>query len=135
MDLLARREFARQELVRKLSPRVDDLELMESAIARLVEEGLLCDDRYTEAYTRSRWRKGFGPVRIALELRERGVSEGLILKHVDNGADIWFTLIAEVSVKKYGATPLDTPADKARRVRFYQHRGFDFDHIYSVLDA
>ncbi|PCI46211.1 MAG: hypothetical protein COB51_07590 [Moraxellaceae bacterium] len=134
MDMLARREFARQELIRKLAPRVEALELMESVVAKLIEEGLLCDDRYTEAYTRSRWRKGFGPVRIALELREKGVSEELILKHINNNDDRWFALIAHVAKKKYGYAPLDDPADKAKRVRFYQYRGFNFDHINSIIE-
>lgn len=135
MDMLARREFARQELVRKLSLKVEDLELMDAVIVKLVDEGLLCDERYTEAYTRSRWRKGFGPVRIARELREKGVSEGLILKHVDKNDDLWFSLIAQVAQKKYGNLSLDDPAEKARRVRFYQHRGFSFDHINSVIEV
>ena len=99
MDMLARREFGRQELVRKLAPKVEAPELMESVVAKLVDEGLLCDDRYTEAYTRSRWRKGFGPVRIALELREKGVSEDLISKHIKNNDDLWFALIAQVAKK------------------------------------
>lgn len=135
MDMLARREFGRQELVRKLAPKVEAPELMESVVAKLVDEGLLCDDRYSEAYTRSRWRKGFGPVRIALELREKGVSEDLISKHIKNNDDLWFALIAQVAKKKYSYALSDDPADKAKRVRFYQYRGFNFDHINSIIET
>ena len=53
-------------------------EEIDAAIKQLKEEGLQSDQRFTEAYIRMRARRGFGPQRIELELRERGIEDEMI---------------------------------------------------------
>ena len=48
MDLLARREHGRVELTRKLRQRGADPEMIDAALDRLTEEGLLSESRYLE---------------------------------------------------------------------------------------
>ena len=60
MDLLARREHGRVELARKLRRRGASAELIEAALDRLCEEGLLSDARFLEAFVHSRARAGGG---------------------------------------------------------------------------
>ena len=73
MDLLARREHGRVELSRKLQRKGAPAELIESALDRLADEGLLNEGRYLDAYVASRARAGYGPLRIREELAQRGL--------------------------------------------------------------
>ena len=53
MDLLARREHGRVELTRKLRQRGAPQELIDGALGRLAEEGLLSESRYLETFVAS----------------------------------------------------------------------------------
>ena len=68
MDLLARREHGRAELTRKLRQRGAPAELIEAALERLADEGLLSESRYIESFIRGRASSGYGPLRIREEL-------------------------------------------------------------------
>src|SRR3990167_2544794 len=74
MDLLARREHGRVELTRKLRQRGAPVELIDAALERLVQEGLLSEARYLESFVGYRARAGYGPLRIREELIQRGLS-------------------------------------------------------------
>src|SRR5690554_8208103 len=87
MNLLARREHGYVELVRKLQQRGADTELVELELQRLVEEGLLSEERYLESYIRSRANAGRGPMRIREELLCRGLERSGIDRAL-NEADI-----------------------------------------------
>ena len=73
MDLLARREHGRVELTRKLRQRGAEPEMIETALDRLTEEGLLSESRYLESFVSYRARSGYGPARIREELSQRGL--------------------------------------------------------------
>ena len=73
MDLLARREHGRVELTRKLRQRGAEAELIETALDRLTEEGLLSEARYLESFVSYRARSGYGTLRIREELSQRGL--------------------------------------------------------------
>lgn len=73
MDLLARREHGRVELTRKLRQRGAEPEMIETALDRLTEEGLLSEARYLESFVSYRARSGYGPARIREELSQRGL--------------------------------------------------------------
>ena len=76
MDLLARREHGRVELTRKLRSRGAADELIDAALDRLAQEGLLSEARYLEAFVSYKARAGYGPLRIREELTQRGLSRG-----------------------------------------------------------
>ncbi|MDG1206617.1 MAG: regulatory protein RecX [Pseudomonadales bacterium] len=140
MDLLARREHALVELVRKLEKRfnkpwlelpnadVSLTEMIQVEVERLRAQGLQSDARLTEAFIRARSNRGQGPVKIRMELRGKGVSDELIQSGFDTCEVDWFDLVAVVALKKFGDTPLDAKG-LAKRSRFLQQRGFSFDHI------
>lgn len=135
MNALARREHARAELERKLQGKPGACpELVTQVLDRLAEQGLQCDGRFAEAFCRSRYQRGHGPVRIAGELRQRGVNE----RHIERGlaeleAD-WFDLARSVIVRRFGENPPEDYKDKARRMRFLQYRGFDQEQIRHALE-
>ncbi len=133
MDLLARRDYARRELHRKLSPRVDHHDLLNSVLDQLVVDGLQNDRRFAEAYTRFRRLKGIGPVRIKAELRKKGISENLLAQIVDKGDPCWLETAKTILQKKYGEAAPISATDKAKRMRFLSYRGFEYDHIEAVI--
>ena len=100
---------------------------MELEIQKLEDEGLLSDERFAESYMHSRKRKGFGPLRIKNELRERGVSDSISRSLVDS--EDW-SLLAHESLQKKAGGSLPDERDKILKLkRFLNYRGFDFSDI------
>ena len=130
MRLLAMREHSRFELRNKLK-RAHAAADIEQALKSLSEQGLQSDERYTELYVELRRNKGYGPLRIRSELREKGVEEALIDTHVDGNDAGWRSLLLQVARKKYGEQPPFDKNDLARRGRFLSSRGFP-SHLISA---
>ncbi|MHA7815526.1 MAG: regulatory protein RecX [Pseudohaliea sp.] len=124
MDLLARREHSRQELLRKLGRRFAP-QVLEAALAQLARDGLQSDVRFAEAYVRQRSERGYGPLRLVRELRERGVDSVLADRAVAGADCDWSRLARRVAEKKFGPAPPEDRKELARRLRFLHYRGFD----------
>jgi regulatory protein len=133
MDLLARREHAAAELRRKLEAKGNPASAVATVVAELQHEGLVDDARFAEAFVRYRSNSGHGPLRIQLELRERGVSDGLAAASVDCADPQWLTLAAQVRSKRFGTAPPQDYQERARQARFLQYRGFTGDQTRRVL--
>lgn len=132
MDLLVRREHGRVELSRKLRLRGASHELIEPALERLAEEGLLSDARYLESYVRMRANAGYGPLRIREELNQRGLARDEIEQALrDSGYD-WAEQLQDVWSRKFGAFP-DDLRERARQGRFLSYRGYPLDLISRLL--
>jgi regulatory protein len=132
--LLANREHSRAELCRKLGRRFPDA-LLHQVLDSLEQRGLLSDARFAEQYIESRMLRGYGPVRIAHELRERGVSEaeaGLAMEQADID---WHELLQQVSRRKFGDSAPKDYKESAKRARFLQYRGFPADWIRELFRA
>ena len=135
MDYLARREHGRVELLNKVRKFGFDANIAEDAIAQLVEDGLQSDQRFVDAFVRSRVNQGKGPARIRADLRERGINDIVVDDGLLDAKQDWYELASEVRVKKFGASrPVDFK-DKARQMRFLQSRGFEPDHIQAAVSA
>ena len=132
MRLLATREHTRAELVRKLGSRFPAA-LLESVLEGLAERNLQSDVRYAEQYVAMRIRKGYGPVRIRNELRERGVNATLIATTLEEAGADWFELMREAHDRKYGRGLPSDRKEQARRARFLEYRGFSSDQIRGLL--
>ena len=87
MDFLARREYGQVELVKKLAGKGYDRKIAEQAVVKLSAEGLQCDQRFAESFVQSRINQGKGPVRIRLDLSQRGVADAVIDPSVRWAAD------------------------------------------------
>lgn len=130
--LLAGREHSRAELRRKLSGRFASTEL-EPVLDDLAERGLQSDRRFAEAYAAMRQSRGYGPLAIRAELKQRGVDAALIASALDALDPDWLAQMRGLSERKFGADP---PADRkqmARRGRFLAQRGFPADLIHQLL--
>lgn len=131
--LLSRREHSAFEIRDKLLKRDFDSEEIARVIIELQQGGWLSDERFAEAYIRMRQLKGFGPVRIAMELNERGVKEHIVDDYLHADDDSWRQTLEQQYRKKYKDKPIDDYNDKAKRIRFLQYRGFALDVIYQVV--
>jgi regulatory protein len=109
-------------------------ERVDIQIERLRDEGLQSDSRLAEAFVRSRANRGQGPVKIKMELRQKGIADGLISEALATADQDWFELASQVAERKFREPPQDSK-DRARRSRFLQQRGFTFDHISALDDA
>lgn len=129
MDFLARREYGQKELVKKLAGKGFDRGTAEQAIMRLTEDGLQSDQRFAESFVQSRINQGKGPVRIRLELAERGIGDAAIELAIEAANANWHALARDIRFRKFGREkPTDFKA-KAKQMRFLQYRGFEPDHI------
>lgn len=132
--MLARREHSAFEIRRKLKQKDFSDSEIEAVVEQLQQEGLLSDDRYAESYIRMRMDKGYGPLRIALELRERGVAESDYGQYLYADDLDWRSVLKAAYAKKYGNTACDDFHEKARRIRYLQYRGFALDKIHELIE-
>ena len=87
LALLAGRDFSRHELTERLLRKGYGAGVVEAAVASLVQEGLLSEDRYVEQFVAQHAGRGQGPARIRMELRERGVAPRPIDQALDAADD------------------------------------------------
>lgn len=133
MDLLARREHSRVELTRKLRKRGAPPELIDSALQRLAEDGLLSEARYLESYVSSRARAGYGPQRIREELGQRGLQRDDIEQAMQRSDIDWSENLRGVWQRKFhGQLPADA-RERAQQGRFLAYRGYSLEMIGRLL--
>jgi regulatory protein len=133
--VLSRREHSARELAGKLRARGFSEEVVSSLVAELTEENLLSDQRFAEALVHVRSERGYGPARIARELRDKGVSEQIIADWVDERDPDWLARLRQLNLKKYGDAPPADAKERARRMRFLYARGFTAEQIRRVMDT
>lgn len=133
MNLLARREYARRELGRRLKAKGMPADLIEQVLDDLVAENLQSDARFAESFVSARSGRGQGPVRIRMELEQRGVASGLIENALDEAGVDWGELATEVRRKRFGPELPGDFRERARQSRFLQYRGFEAGHLARAL--
>ncbi|WP_457969609.1 recombination regulator RecX [Pseudomonas sp. R4-84] len=135
MDLLARREHGRVELTRKLRQRGAPDELIDAALDRLTEEGLLSEARYLESFVSYRARSGYGPVRIREELGQRGLQRADIESALRESGIDWQQQLAETWRRKFsGHLPIDI-RERAKQGRFLAYRGYSMEMINRLFSG
>lgn len=132
MNMLARREQSRAELESKLGARFDK-EIISQVLDTLIREGLQSDDRFVEAFVSSRVRRGQGPVKIAYDLRNKGIQSDAISEELEKYSSEWFELARELMSRKFGDMPPEDFKEKQKRQRFVAGRGFTNDICYRLF--
>jgi len=131
LGYLARREYSRDELQRKLKFHAEDGDDLDALLDDLQRRGWLSEQRVVEQVVHARQSK-FGSRRIAYELREKGIAEELI-----DGALAEFDELATartVWARKFGTLPTDAK-ERAKQMRFLMSRGFGGETIRKVLQG
>jgi len=122
LRLLARREHSRAELVRKLERAGFSRDDIGPLLDAFEAKNWLSDRRFAESYVADH-RARAGHVKLAYDLRQRGVSDSIIESVLGDNRDSELDRAREVWQKKFGTAPADA-AEKARQMRFLQSRGF-----------
>ena len=133
LNLLARREHTILELQHKLNRRGFSADIVDTVLDELVAENLLNETRYAEVYSHSRADKGYGPLRIQRELRERGVDDEIIAELLSHLDDIWMKKLTQIQRKRFGEPLPKSLVEQARQTRFLRHRGFTLDQIKQLF--
>ena len=123
LKMLMRREHSKLELFNKLQLKGYDDEIIDSAITQLTEQNYQSDERFAEAFILMRFNQGKGPVKIASELKLRGISS-FNLSDFD-----WFKSAKEIRKKKFGDIVSSDFKEQSKQKRFLQSRGFSLDQI------
>ena len=131
LRLLARREYSRVELGRRLARDAPDIGELESLLDRLETEKLLSSARFAESLTHRRALR-YGNSRIVQELREHELPDALVKSHMAQLAITEFERCQVVWQKKFGTLP-ENIMEKARQARFLSGRGFSDAVIQRVL--
>ena len=136
LDYLAKREYSVAELAQKLNTVARQYELNADEIPEILADfkkrNWVSDTRFTEQILHARKSK-FGSMRIAHELKEKGVSDELIseamqevkVDELSNARGVW--------QKKFSSPP-STREEWAKQARFLQSRGFSFEIIKKVIN-
>lgn len=139
-SLLAKREYSRAQLSAKLEGF--DALLVEQLLSEFEAQGYLSDTRFAYAFLRTSIAMGRGPIRIAFELKTKGIAASLIeqvLKYPDEdelACVDWCELARQTYARKFGAREEAiklTPKEKQARQRFMQYRGFEYAHYQELL--
>jgi regulatory protein len=131
LGYLSRREYSRAELSRKLAPYVEEGDSLDAVLDALERENWLSDSRFTESLVHRRASR-LGAGRIVGELKRHAVSSTLI---EETAAQLRETELARAQAvwrKKYGQLP-ETPAERAKQVRFLMSRGFSQATVAKIL--
>ena len=123
LKMLMRREHSRLELFQKLQTKGFDVDVVNNSISKLVEQNYQSDNRFSEEFIQMRFNQGKGPVKIASELKMRGINT------FDLSVFDWFHLAKEIRQRKFGDLSSLDFKETAKQKRFLQSRGFTLDQI------
>ena len=138
LDLLSRRDHFRRELVEKLRKRDLPADEIEDSIARCEELDLLNDERVAHRFVEVRAAdRGWGPHRLAAELRQRGLpaddADRLSDLSEELAADAMRTALRKIEVR----APTGWWRDGQRRARMVSSlitRGFEAEVAIAAID-
>lgn len=130
LNLLARREHSRAELVRKLAPHGDPDEVA-VLLDDLERENLLSNARYAESLAHARAGR-HGSLRLRADLRDKGVPDPVIAEVLEEARQNDMACASEVWLRKFGRHP-ESAAERARQVRFMLGRGFPAEVVRRVV--
>ena len=132
LDALARRDYATEELRRKLLEKGYDATVVAPLLEALCTEKLLDDRRYTENFVAYHAVRGQGPLRIRADLRRHGIPGSLVEECLEAYPD-WIVHLRKAQQKKFGAGLPTQYADKQRQAKFLGYRGFTSAQIRMAL--
>ena len=133
--LLTRREHSRAELHSKLTARGYDSDVVDDLLASLAAEDLVSDHRYAQALVSHRVSTGYGPHRIIMELKDKGVAPEIIDQTLLSAEVDWDELLRVQHNRKFGTSKAGSFKEWARRAQYLDRRGFSTDTIRRVMGS
>ena len=134
VGLLARREYSRVELARKLRRYLapdDDASEIDRVLDRLKMQNLLSDARFAHALVGQRAER-YGDLRVRRDLRDRGVAPADADAAMDQLRNTELARAHAVWTRRFAALPTNAD-ERGRQGRYLQARGFTMHAITQVL--
>jgi regulatory protein len=105
---------------------------VEEVIMRLIEENFLNEQRFAIAFAGGKFRtKHWGKIKIAYELRMRGISENCIKKALaDISFDTYYKTLNDLAEKK-----LQESRNNQQTYQFLTAKGYESNLVQEVLQA
>ena len=133
VNILAQREHSQKELRDKLVRKFAVGAAVDQVISQLIAQGYLSDSRFTEMAVRHYTGKGYGPGRIRMELKKRGV-EPEEQEAVQNlSEDDFIARARDLVGRKYGSITEMDFKQKRRAMAFLARRGFSGEQCLRAL--
>ncbi len=129
--LLARREFSRAELGRRLAPFSESAAEVEQLLDEFVTAGHLSEQRFADSTVRRRGER-YGAARVVRELQSHHLPADML---ADARTQLKQTELRRAHAlwsKRFAAPPVNL-AERAKQSRFLAARGFSGDTIRQVL--
>ena len=133
MDLMSRREHSRRQLQEKLHQKGFESDAVSEALDQLQAENLLSDERFAETYLHQRMQRGFGPLRIRQELKEKGVDAATVQILMEACEQDWQQLMQQQRIKRFGMEIPQDYREMTKQARFLQNRGFSPDAVMRLF--
>jgi len=133
LRLLARREYSRKELGRRLAPYAANPEELDALLEALAARGQLSDERYAESRVHALTKK-YSAARILYELKSKGVDAVVAERAAAEARNTDLERARAAWRRKFKSAPV-TREERARHARFLQSRGYSFDVIRAVLNS
>jgi regulatory protein len=131
-QLLGRREYALVELTKRLERKWPEAENVDDFVTQLAEENLVSDERFVEAFVRSRVQRRQGPLKVKAELRRRGIADPLISEGLGQQSEIWQDLADKWLERQHvGALSLK---EKQKYYRRLVNRGFTHSQAMDAVN-
>jgi len=136
-DMCSRQERCVSEIRKKLIKWELTEEEVETAIAYLIKEKFIDEDRFASFYVRDKFRfNGWGRIKIRWQLRQKEVNNASLEEALESlNEESYLEKLAELLYnKKRQIRNKDVWQTKAALVRFGQSRGFEPDLVYNQVD-
>ena len=130
--LLGRREYSLLELTNRLRKKWPQVDGIETLVDQLEQENLVSNERFAEAFLRSRVQRHQGPLKIRAELRGRGVPDSIISDTLESHSDSWRALAVKWLDKQHSDTI--TFEDKQKYYRRLVNRGFSHGQAMDAVN-
>jgi len=139
LSFLERRDRTERELYGKLSGAGFSEETVSGTLERLRENGLINDESYAERYLQALMAKGRGRLRIAQDMRMKGLGEELVRNTIDDGLSAEDELCMAKDAAKRCLKGLSEEKDIHKKTAKVSRRlaslGFTWDVIGSAVRA
>ena len=129
--LLARREYARDELEQRLIAKGASRDEVAAVLDELSSQGLLSNERFAHALVAQK-SGSYSRRSIRGELKRKGVSGDAIENAIGDAPIEDDAAMLALWQRRFG-TPPANDREKARQIRFLQSRGFALTAIFKLL--
>lgn len=138
MHYCAYQDRCHYEVEQKMREFVLIPEAKDEILLYLISENYLNEERYTRSYIRGKfYMKSWGRNKIRLNLKQKGITEKLIAKCMDEIDDSDYQKTIQKIWNQYWQKQkgLQEYQKKIRTMRYLLSRGFEYDVVNSVIEG